>query len=194
MKIPVRKLKTLAQYSSAAAFVIFVVFVVSNFKEGELQKSSKKEDSEWDPPLHVDKDDKPEAIPRLPGNNVGIENIQADSQPLTGLVDWHNWTHIQLERERVGPGEQGKALNIPKEESDQHQDLFRSNGFSGYASDLISVERAVPDIRHPGCRTKVSSCPTCQVKLFISSYSSTTLNSTRSPWSFLSITSTGPLY
>ena len=60
MKIPVRKLKTLAQYSSAAAFVIFVVFVVSNFKEGELQKSSKKEDSEWDPPLHVDKDDKPE--------------------------------------------------------------------------------------------------------------------------------------
>ena len=155
MKIPVRKLKTLAQYSSAAAFVIFVVFVVSNFKEGELQQKSKKEDSNWDSPLHVDNAEKPEVIPRLPGNNVGIENIQEDSRPLSGLLDWHNWTHIQLERERVGPGEQGKALNIPKEESDQHQDLFRSNGFSGYASDLISVERAVPDIRHPGCRTKL---------------------------------------
>ena len=162
MKIPVRKLKTLAQYSSAAAFVIFVVFVVSNFKEEELQKNSMRDESNWESLLHGDKaekPEKPEAIPRLPGNNVGIENIQEDSQPLSGLVDWHNWTHIQQERERVGPGEQGKALNIPKEESDQHQDLFRSNGFSGYASDLISVERAVPDIRHPGCRTKVICYP-----------------------------------
>ena len=192
MKIPVRKLKTLFQYAVAGGFVIFVVLVVANFKELENKKSDTEEEAEW--AALVKEDVKKDEIPRIPNKNVGIENIQEDSQPQTGMVDWHNWTHIQEERERVGPGEQGKALNIPKEESDQHQDLFRSNGFSGYASDLISVERAVPDIRHPGCRTKVSSCPTCQFKLFISSYSSTTLNSTRSPWSFLSITSTGPLY
>ena len=74
-------------------------------------------------------------IPRLPNKNVGIEDIQGDSEPAAGggLVDWHNWTQVQLERERVGPGEQGKALQLSKEEEDKHSDLFRSNGFSGYA-------------------------------------------------------------
>ena len=52
---------------------------------------------------------------------------------------------------------------IPKEEESQHDDLFRSNGFSGYVSDLVSIDRAVPDIRHPGCRTKLYHA---QVKIF----------------------------
>ena len=51
-------------------------------------------------------------------------------------------------------GEQGKPVSIPQEEEEQHSNLFRSNGFSGHVSDLISVDRAVPDIRHPGCKTK----------------------------------------
>jgi hypothetical protein len=41
--------------------------------------------------------------------HVGIENIQEDSNSLGGdseLRDWHNWTQIQLEAQRVGPGEQ----------------------------------------------------------------------------------------
>ena len=138
--------------------MIIVVFVVANFKELENKKSNTEEEAEW-AALVKSEDVKKDEIPRIPNKNVGIENIQEDSQPNTGMVDWHNWTHIQEEKERVGPGEQGKALTIPKEEADQHQDLFRSNGFSGYASDLISVERAVPDIRHPGCRTKVDFYP-----------------------------------
>ena len=158
MKIPIRKLKTLVQYAVAGGFVIFVVFVVANFKELDKRTSSAEDESEWEPLVKIE-NSKNDEIPRIPNKNVGIENIQEDSQPNTGLVDWHNWTHIQEEKERVGPGEQGKALTIPKEEADQHQDLFRSNGFSGYASDLISVERAVPDIRHPGCRTKVDFYP-----------------------------------
>jgi len=162
MMIPTRKLRTLVQYAIAGCFVIFVVFVFANFKEKELlekKKNSAEEESEWKSMLKVENDAKNDAkneeIPRIPNKNVGIENIQEDSQPNTGLVDWHNWTQIQFERERVGPGEQGKALTIPKEAADEVQNLFRSNGFSGYASDMISVERAVPDIRHPGCRTKL---------------------------------------
>jgi hypothetical protein len=39
---------------------------------------------------------------------VGIENIMEDSRGggLGELKDWHNWTQIQLEAQRVGPGEQ----------------------------------------------------------------------------------------
>jgi hypothetical protein len=40
---------------------------------------------------------------------VGIENIMEDSRGGGGLgelKDWHNWTQIQLEAQRVGPGEQ----------------------------------------------------------------------------------------
>jgi polypeptide N-acetylgalactosaminyltransferase len=84
----------------------------------------------------------------MPDPHVGLENIKEDSRPDPDrLMDWHNWTHIRLERERAGPGEQGKPVQVSAEEERQHSDLFRSNGFSGWASDKISVHRAVPDIR-----------------------------------------------
>ena len=39
---------------------------------------------------------------RLPHRNVGIENIQKDSLPDANImVDWHNWTLIHLEQERL---------------------------------------------------------------------------------------------
>ena len=107
-----------------------------------------------------------EGIPRLPDPHVGLENIKEDSKPDPNrLVDWHNWTQIQMEGERVGPGEQGKPVQVTVEEERQHSDLFRSNGFSGWASDKISVHRAVPDIRNKGCKTKQyhASLPTVSV-------------------------------
>lgn len=122
-----------------------------------------------------------EGIPRLPDPHVGLENIKEDSKPdPERLVDWHNWTQVQMEGERVGPGEQGKPvqvscclwlpaspplLQVTAEEERKHSDLFRSNGFSGWASDKISVHRAIPDIRNKGCKTKQyhASLPTVSV-------------------------------
>ena len=186
MKIPRRKLITLLKYSVLGGFIVTVVFVVANFKEKDLNKKARKQsegasedEAVWEglkQERETATDQSADYIPRLPNKNVGIEDIQGDSEPAAGggLVDWHNWTQVQLERERVGPGEQGKALQLSKEEEDKHSDLFRSNGFSGYArwvgeklpgslycyypdicSDLISIERSVPDIRHPGCRSKL---------------------------------------
>ena len=105
-------------------------------------------------------------VPRMQNPHVGIENIKEDSIPDPNqLIDWHNWTQIQQERERVGPGEQGKPVQITPEEEAHHSDLFRSNGFSGWASDKISVHRSLPDIRHAGCQTKQyhSSLPSVSV-------------------------------
>jgi len=166
MKIPTRKLKTLIQYSSLGIFVLLVVYTVSNFnlKDEELTaRKSVKEEDVWESALKNRVEDE---IPRIPNKNVGIENIQEDSQPdPSRLIDWHNWTQIRLEGDRVGPGEQGKPVQIPTDEEKDHQDLFRSNGFSGYASDKISIHRSVPDIRHKGCKTKLyhATLPTVSV-------------------------------
>lgn len=46
-----------------------------------------------------------------------------------------------------GNGEQGKAF--PLTEADRVDQAYRENGFNIYVSDRISLNRSVPDIRHP---------------------------------------------
>ena len=93
----------------------------------------------------------------------------------------------------MGSGEQGKPVQVTADEERQHTDLFRSNGFSGWASDKISVHRAVPDIRHKGCQTKQyhANLPTVSVVIpFFNEHWSTLLRTfhsvlDRSPLSLL---------
>ena len=60
---------------------------------------------------------------------------------------------------------QGKAVQVSPNEEKQYSDLFRSNGFSGFVSDKVSLDRSLPDIRHPGCREKLyrAGLPTVSV-------------------------------
>lgn len=46
-----------------------------------------------------------------------------------------------------GNGEQGKAF--PLTDADRVDQAYRENGFNIYVSDRISVNRSLPDIRHP---------------------------------------------
>jgi len=169
MKIPTRKLRTLAQYSFLAALIIGMSYTVANFslkseqEVGKIQVKLRSEEDGWEALKSKGEGDE---IPKIQNKNVGIENIQQDSQlDPNRLIDWHNWTQIKLESERVGPGEQGKPVQVTADEEKQHSDLFRANGFSGWASDKISINRAIPDIRHPGCSTKLyhASLPTVSV-------------------------------
>ena len=50
-----------------------------------------------------------------------------------------------------GAGEQGHPVHISDAEknTDEFREAHRSNGFAGYVSDKISLDRAIPDIRHP---------------------------------------------
>ena len=64
-------------------------------------------------------------------------------------IDWHDWDLIADELKRTGPGEQGKPVAVKPNESKIEKSSYQGNGFSGYISDKISLNRAVKDIRHP---------------------------------------------
>uniref|UniRef100_A0A8C6VYZ5 Polypeptide N-acetylgalactosaminyltransferase n=1 Tax=Nothobranchius furzeri TaxID=105023 RepID=A0A8C6VYZ5_NOTFU len=60
-----------------------------------------------------------------------------------------------ISRSHEGPGEMGKAVNIPKEEQEKMKELFKINQFNLMASDMIALNRSLPDVRLDGCKTKV---------------------------------------
>jgi hypothetical protein len=65
-------------------------------------------------------------------------------------IDWHDYEFIKCEGKRAGLGEQGKPASLSKEEAEAEDKLFKRNGFNALLSDKISLNRSVPDIRHPG--------------------------------------------
>ncbi|XP_069130900.1 putative polypeptide N-acetylgalactosaminyltransferase 10 [Argopecten irradians] len=69
-------------------------------------------------------------------------------------IDWHNYKQIAEDEERKGPGEQGQAVILSPEEEKLKNDLYKVNGFNAFASDKISLQRSLKDIRHPDCKSK----------------------------------------
>ncbi|KFP24537.1 Polypeptide N-acetylgalactosaminyltransferase 10, partial [Colius striatus] len=67
--------------------------------------------------------------------------------------DWHNKEAIRRDSERVGNGEQGKPY--PMTDAERVDQAYRENGFNIFVSDKISLNRSLPDIRHPNCRNKL---------------------------------------
>ncbi|XP_041478605.1 polypeptide N-acetylgalactosaminyltransferase 13-like [Lytechinus variegatus] len=53
-----------------------------------------------------------------------------------------------------GPGEMGKAVIIPQDKESLKNEMFRINQFNLLASDMISVNRTLPDVRMDGCKRK----------------------------------------
>uniref|UniRef100_A0A674NYV8 Polypeptide N-acetylgalactosaminyltransferase n=1 Tax=Takifugu rubripes TaxID=31033 RepID=A0A674NYV8_TAKRU len=60
-----------------------------------------------------------------------------------------------ISRRHEGPGEMGKAVVIPKDEQEKMKELFKINQFNLMASDMIALNRSLPDVRLDGCKTKV---------------------------------------
>lgn len=68
--------------------------------------------------------------------------------------DWHNYKQIVQESQRKGPGEQGASVSLSPSEDKEKEALYKVNGFNGLVSDKVSINRSLPDIRHPGCHNK----------------------------------------
>ncbi|XP_035681271.1 polypeptide N-acetylgalactosaminyltransferase 10-like [Branchiostoma floridae] len=67
-------------------------------------------------------------------------------------IDWHDHAVIKRDQQRTGPGEQGKPADLTAEERGPH--AYEECGFNIKASNKISLDRAIPDIRHPNCASK----------------------------------------
>lgn len=64
--------------------------------------------------------------------------------------DYHDYEFMKLEALREGPGEQGKKYQLVDYlESETNKELFRRFGFYVAASDEISFNRSIPDLRLP---------------------------------------------
>nr|XP_045007887.1 polypeptide N-acetylgalactosaminyltransferase 10 isoform X2 [Jaculus jaculus] len=68
------------------------------------------------------------------------------------LKDWHDKEAIRRDAQRVGNGEQGRPY--PMTDAERVDQAYRENGFNIYVSDKISLNRSLPDIRHPNCNGK----------------------------------------
>uniref|UniRef100_A0A5F8G3S7 Polypeptide N-acetylgalactosaminyltransferase n=1 Tax=Monodelphis domestica TaxID=13616 RepID=A0A5F8G3S7_MONDO len=67
----------------------------------------------------------------------------------------HVYLTAVISRNQEGPGEMGKAVRIPKDDQEKMKELFKINQFNLMASDLIALNRSLPDVRLEGCKTKV---------------------------------------
>ncbi|KAK2828022.1 hypothetical protein Q5P01_019056 [Channa striata] len=70
-------------------------------------------------------------------------------------TDWHDYEAMRRDAARVGNGEHGKPF--PLMDADRVDQAYRENGFNIYVSDRISLNRSLPDIRHPNCQRKLYS-------------------------------------
>ena len=56
---------------------------------------------------------------------------------------------LGLNLEEGGPGEMGHPVHIPEEKQEAQKELFKLNQFNLMASDMISLNRSLPDYRSP---------------------------------------------
>lgn len=70
-------------------------------------------------------------------------------------IDWNDYELINREASRTGFGEHGKGekLEVP-EDIKKNEELFKQYGMSVLISDKMSVNRSIPDFRHPDCMKK----------------------------------------
>lgn len=67
----------------------------------------------------------------------------------------HLWRPAKVVKEIKGsPGEMGAAVHIEPENEEKQKELFKLNQFNLMASDMISLNRSLKDIRLEGCKNK----------------------------------------
>lgn len=55
-----------------------------------------------------------------------------------------------MSRPRDGPGEGGKPVVIAKEQQEKMKEMFKINQFNLMASEMIALNRSLPDVRLEG--------------------------------------------
>ncbi|KAB0379470.1 hypothetical protein FD755_007254 [Muntiacus reevesi] len=69
---------------------------------------------------------------------------------IQSCIDGYLGCFSVISRNQEGPGEMGKAVLIPKDDQEKMKELFKINQFNLMASDLIALNRSLPDVRLEG--------------------------------------------
>ena len=98
-----------------------------------------------------------------------------DNYPLHFL---RSWTKARIVPKQKGmPGEMGKSVQIPSDQEEEKKEKFKINQFNLMASEMISLNRSLQDVRLSQCRSKVypSLLPTTSIVIVFHNEAWTTL-------------------
>ncbi|XP_055921703.1 polypeptide N-acetylgalactosaminyltransferase 5 isoform X1 [Eupeodes corollae] len=96
------------------------------------------------------------------------------------------WRMAPTVQEQVGqPGELGKPVKIPAEMKGLMKEKFKENQFNLLASDMMSLNRSLTDVRHENCKKKFypTKLPTTSIVIVFHNEAWTTL--LRTVWSVI---------
>lgn len=88
------------------------------------------------------------------------------------------WTKAKVvTKQRGKPGEMGKAVAIPPDKEAEKKEMFKVNQFNLMASEMLSLNRSLQDVRLSACKNKVyaSLLPTTSVVIVFHNEAWTTL-------------------
>ncbi|KAH8271931.1 hypothetical protein KR044_011573 [Drosophila immigrans] len=128
----------------------------------------------------------------LDGDSAGIAPIMGQGFASGGISMTYRslllkkWFQAPTVRESKGkPGEMGKPVKIPADMKDLMKEKFKENQFNLLASDMISLNRSLTDVRHDNCRHKhyPSKLPTTSIVIVFHNEAWTTL--LRTVWSVI---------
>ncbi|XP_034473821.1 polypeptide N-acetylgalactosaminyltransferase 5 isoform X1 [Drosophila innubila] len=126
------------------------------------------------------------------GDSAGVAPIMGQGFASGGISMTYRslvlkkWFQAPTVRETKGkPGEMGKPVKIPADMKDLMKEKFKENQFNLLASDMISLNRSLTDVRHDNCRHKhyPSKLPTTSIVIVFHNEAWTTL--LRTVWSVI---------
>ncbi|XP_011329669.1 polypeptide N-acetylgalactosaminyltransferase 5 isoform X1 [Ooceraea biroi] len=100
-------------------------------------------------------DESPLLHPKSPMREAQLLKYESNNKRQYPESKLHLWRPAKVIRESKGsPGEMGAAVHIAPENEAKQQELFKLNQFNLMASDMISLNRSLKDIRLEGCKNK----------------------------------------
>jgi len=164
---------------------------LENHHDSEPIKPAHSDYSERHPKHHEEKIDTPDEqidqpVPDPAETELAIVE-KSDSEDWRHKMPWKGVNSVASD-----PGEMGKAVKFTTEEDKKKsKDMFKINQFNLMASDMISLDRSLKDVRTPACKAhKIDNVklPTTAIVIVFHNEAWTTLLRTvhsvinRSPW------------
>ncbi|XP_037051693.1 polypeptide N-acetylgalactosaminyltransferase 5 isoform X1 [Bradysia coprophila] len=175
------------------SLVWLVVDVVLLMRYADFFNNVDKRSGEYDVevPKHQKLVQEEDEDPIVDNNEIDTNNNLDSEWALTiprtyRSTDLRKWRPAPIVPNNYGqPGELGKPVKIPSEQHALMKEKFKENQFNLLASDMISLNRSLIDVRNPDCKLKhyASKLPTTSIVIVFHNEAWTTL--LRTVWSVI---------